>query len=109
MFRGFVKGLSAGVLSGGQYDKMVEKMGKRCGAIGFAIYLDELERLNPAQDRYDADVLVLYDEATDVGLLAEKTAALANQGKRALARRSPKTCLRVKETLDLRGKGGAKA
>jgi ATP phosphoribosyltransferase regulatory subunit len=109
VFRGFVKGLSAGVLSGGQYDKMVEKMGKRCGAIGFAIYLDELERLDPAQDKYDADVLVLYDEATDLGLLTEQTAALASQGKRALARRSPKTCLRVKETLDLRGKGGAKA
>lgn len=44
-FRGFLKNLSAGVLSGGQYDKMVEKMGKRCGAIGFAIYLNELERL----------------------------------------------------------------
>ena len=28
VFRGFLKNLSAGVLSGGQYDKMVEKMGK---------------------------------------------------------------------------------
>ena len=45
VFRGFLKNLSAGVLSGGQYDKMVEKMGKPCGAMGFAIYLNELERL----------------------------------------------------------------
>lgn len=48
VFRGFLKNLSAGVLSGGQYDKMVEKMGKPCGAMGFAIYLNELERLGPA-------------------------------------------------------------
>ena len=39
VFRGFLKNLAAGVLSGGQYDRMVEKMGKRCGAMGFAIYL----------------------------------------------------------------------
>ena len=46
VFRGFLN-LSAGVLSGGQYDKMVEKMGKPCGAMGFAIYLNELEQLGP--------------------------------------------------------------
>lgn len=102
VFRGFIKGLSAGVLSGGQYDKMVEKMGKCCGAIGFAIYLDELERLRPAQTQWDADVLVRYDEKTDLTALTGKLAELTAQGKRVLARREDGD-LRTRETIDMRG------
>ena len=102
VFRGFLKNLSAGVLSGGQYDKMVEKMGKKCGAIGFAIYLNELERLGPAQPQFDADTLILYDEKTDLKVLTARLAALAAQGKRVLARRQSQG-LQVKETVDLRG------
>ena len=79
VFRGFLKNLAAGVLSGGQYDKMVEKMGKRCGAMGFAIYLNELERLGPARPQYDADVLVLYDDTTDLQALTRRLAALAGE------------------------------
>ncbi len=66
---------------------MVEKMGKRCGAMGFAIYLNELERLGPARPQYDADVLVLYDDTTDLQALTRRLAALAGQGSGALARR----------------------
>ena len=33
------------VLSGGQYDRLMEKMGKKSNAVGFAVYLDELERI----------------------------------------------------------------
>ncbi len=43
-FKGFVEGVPVSVLSGGQYDKLMSKMGKKSGAIGFAVYLDELER-----------------------------------------------------------------
>ena len=102
VFRGFIKGLAAGVLSGGQYDKMVEKMGKRCGAIGFAIYLNELDRLRPADDQWDADVLVCYDDKTDLTALTGKLASLAAEGKKALARKAAEG-LRVKETIDMRG------
>lgn len=102
VFRGFVKNLSAGVLSGGQYDKMVEKMGKKLGAMGFAIYLDELERLRPAAPRPDADVLLLYDGGTDLTDLTARLAACAAQGKRVLARRQGEG-LEAKETIDLRG------
>lgn len=102
VFRGFIKNLSAGVLSGGQYDKMVEKLGKRCGAIGFAIYLNELDRLRRPQAQWDADVLVRYDDQTDLVSLTGKLAELAGQGKRALARKDPGD-LRVQETIDMRG------
>lgn len=72
--------------------------------MGFAIYLNELERLGPAQPPFDAEVLVLYDEATDLKDLTARLAALAGQGKRVLARRAgPAGALRARETMDLRG------
>ena len=43
-YKGFVQGVPVSVLSGGQYDKLMAKMGRKSGAIGFAVYLDELER-----------------------------------------------------------------
>ena len=102
VFRGFLKGLPRGVLSGGQYDKMVEKMGKRCGAIGFAIYLNELERLDTAPRDFDADVLLWYDEASDFKHLSQTAAKLRREGRRVLARRE-RAGVRTRETLDLRG------
>ena len=44
-FQGYVPGVPSGVLSGGQYDRLLHRMGKTGGAIGFACYLDKLERL----------------------------------------------------------------
>ena len=102
VFRGFLKGLAAGILSGGQYDKMAEKMGKNCGAIGFAIYLNELERLGPSRSVLDADVLVLYGEKTDLTELTRQVDQLTGSGKRVLVRKSAEG-LTAGETLDLRG------
>ncbi len=44
-FSGFVDGVPTAVLSGGQYDNLMNRMKRRDRAIGFAVYLDELERL----------------------------------------------------------------
>lgn len=44
-FKGFIYGIPTSVLSGGEYDKLMNKMGKKSKAIGFAVYLDEIERL----------------------------------------------------------------
>lgn len=46
VFNGFINGLPQSVLSGGQYDKLMKKIGRRSGAIGFAVYLDVLERIS---------------------------------------------------------------
>ena len=45
IFKGFIKGVPGSVLSGGQYDNLMKRMGRRSGAIGFAVYLDMLERI----------------------------------------------------------------
>ena len=41
VFRGFIEGIPESILSGGQYDNLMKKMGKKNSrAIGFAVYLD---------------------------------------------------------------------
>ena len=54
VFKGFVSGVAQRVLSGGQYDNLMQKMGRKSGAIGFAVYLDGLERASeiPEDDGY---------------------------------------------------------
>jgi len=44
-FQGYVRGVPSSVLSGGIYDRLLQRMGKQGRAIGFACYLDKLERL----------------------------------------------------------------
>ena len=44
-FQGYVHGVPSSVLSGGVYDRLLHRMGKPGRAIGFACYLDKLERL----------------------------------------------------------------
>ena len=45
VFKGWLQGLPGIVLSGGRYDPLMRRMGKPQGAIGFAVYLDQLDRL----------------------------------------------------------------
>ncbi len=49
VFKGYVKGLPAYVLSGGQYDGLLKRMKKPGRALGFAVYLDSL-RLLPREE-----------------------------------------------------------
>ena len=44
IFQGYIEGVPKNVLSGGRYDELLQKLGKKSGAIGFAVYLDLLER-----------------------------------------------------------------
>ena len=62
VFKGFIKGIPTGILSGGQYDNLMGKMGKKSHAIGFAVYLDELSRFYESQE-YDVDVAIEYGDA----------------------------------------------
>jgi ATP phosphoribosyltransferase regulatory subunit len=44
VMRGYLDGIPEGVLSGGRYDGLLERTGKRASAIGFAVRLDLLKR-----------------------------------------------------------------
>ena len=45
IFQGYLKGLPRPLLKGGRYDLLAQKFTPGAGAIGFAVYLDELDRL----------------------------------------------------------------
>ena len=45
IFQGFISTLPGSVLSGGQYDNLMRRLHRRSGAVGFAVYLDEIQRL----------------------------------------------------------------
>ena len=44
-FKGYVENIPTSILSGGQYDGLMSKMNRSSHGIGFAVYLDELNRL----------------------------------------------------------------
>ena len=44
----------------------MDRMGKKNGAVGFAVYLDQLEELDGPLMGFDADVLIKYDENSDM-------------------------------------------
>lgn len=86
VFQGYVDGVPARVLSGGRYDKLMERLGKHSGAIGFAVYLDQLERLGNAPLR-DVDALLLYDEDEDPKQVLQAVKLLGANGKTVRAQR----------------------
>ena len=43
IFRGYIDCVPEAILSGGRYDDLVKKMGRDCGALGFAVALDLLQ------------------------------------------------------------------
>ncbi len=102
VFQGFVKGVPASVLSGGQYDRLMQKMNRRAKAIGFAVYLDLLERLGEGVSQYDVDAVLLYDESCEPATLLRAADALTASGKRVSVQRSLPENLKYKELLQLR-------
>lgn len=87
VFEGFVEGIPEGVLIGGRYDRLLRKMGKQGGAVGFAVYLDLLERLHRETRDCDADILCLYGEHDDPSALADAVRHWNEQGKTVLLQR----------------------
>ena len=102
VFRGFLSGICEGVLAGGQYDKLLRRMGRRAGAIGFALYLDLLEELNADRGEYDVDVLVLYNEKTPLAEITLPVKEMTEQGECVSVQKAIPEKLRYRRLLDLR-------
>ena len=103
VFRGFVEGVPSGVLSGGQYDGLMEKMKRRGKAIGFALYPDLLERLSVSQQAADVDAVLLYDDGADLSILAVAVETLTKQGITVSAQPGTDCKLRCNKLYKLEG------
>lgn len=102
IFQGYVAPVPKAVLSGGRYDNLLEKMGKRnlC-AIGFAVYFDEFDRYFKAAVTAKTDVLVLYNAKTDMAELYETVSRLSESGS-VLASETVPEDIEYSKTEDLR-------
>ena len=103
LFRGYIEGIPTGVLSGGQYDELMEKMGKSSGAIGFAINLSLLEDYETNVGSYDTDVLMLYDSSASPAALIEAIHELVEQGNTVQAQQRIPEKLRYRRLLEFDG------
>ena len=104
VFKGYINGIAESVLSGGQYGKLLARMGKKADAIGFAVYLDMLERLSTQNKKYDVDTVLLYDEDADVSALTKSIKLLTDMGTDVLASKKVPD-IKYKQLLKFNGKG----
>ncbi|NCB62011.1 MAG: hypothetical protein EOM52_00105 [Clostridia bacterium] len=81
LFAGYVRGASRPVLSGGRYDGMMHQLGKTAGAVGFALYLSELEHLEAPPVPHESD-LILRDGTDSPGALLRRAEEAVGMGKR---------------------------
>lgn len=103
IFSGFVGGIPSSVLSGGRYDPLMRRMGRESEAIGFAVYLDQLERLVHAGTENDAHTLILYDGTTDPLEIVRLTQEQQACGRSVRVQRAGGARVRAERTIDLCG------
>ncbi|MBQ7847734.1 MAG: ATP phosphoribosyltransferase regulatory subunit [Clostridia bacterium] len=100
VFKGFVKDVPTGVLSGGQYDRLLEKLGRKSGAIGFAVYLDALERMEVSA-KYDVDVLLIYEKGESLSSIKLWAQELMSRGQSVQVQKEVPEKLRYKKLMKL--------
>ena len=105
IFQGFIDGVPAGILSGGRYDNLIHKMGKDADAIGFAVYLDLLERFETTEKEYDVDTLLLYEDGVDTAALAKAAQMLTDNGQSVLVQKKNTGNVKYKQLLCMKDRG----
>lgn len=82
IFQGFVEGVPRALLTGGSYGKLLRKFGRDLDAVGFAVYLNELDHLFRARGGADVDALILYGPEDGLDAVLSQAEALRAQGLR---------------------------
>ena len=76
-------------------------MGKRAGAIGFAVYMDFLERFLERDEDHDVDIVLLYGPETEGALLFSAVRQLTGEGLSVSAQKTLPEKLRCKKVMRL--------
>lgn len=105
VFRGYIREAAGAVLSGGRYDNMMRRFGKPQPALGFALYLGELDRALHSGRKYDVDILLLHGDypQDDIALEVKR---LISQGYSVYSCERDDGSLRYKRLMKM-GEGGA--
>ena len=102
VFKGFIGGVCEGVLSGGQYDRLAWRMGRKTGAIGFAVYLDLLQGFQKERTAFDVDAVVLVDKNTCPHTIAKTVQEVVKNGESVRVENNMGS-LRARRVIDLTG------
>ena len=78
LFQGYLRGAPRPVLRGGRYDLLARKFTPGAGAVGFAVYLDELDRAAPPPAQSAAPAML--NIALPKGRLGDKVYSLLAEG-----------------------------
>ncbi len=105
IFQGFIQGVPSSILSGGRYDNLLRKMDKDADAIGFAVYLDLLERFESIEKEYDVDTLLLYEDGVDTAALAKAAQMLTDNGQSVLVQKKNTGNVKYKQLLCMKDRG----
>ena len=100
VFRGFVPGVASAVLSGGQYDRLVGRLGGTGGACGFAVYLDRLAA-GVAPSPAAVDVFLQYEDSDAPERVLAAAAALRREGMSVRIGKALPADVRVARTVRL--------
>ena len=99
-----VSGSELRILSGGQYDLLVARMGKQGGAVGFAVYLDQMEGLDNNRPTYDVDTLIVV-EHTPSAVALKVAHGYIQKGQRVLVVKALPQDMTAQYTIYLDEKG----
>lgn len=105
VFQGYVEGIPDVILTGGQYDRLMKRMGRKSGAIGFALYLDLLESFLTEPERFDVDVILLCDEDADREALKDMVETYRKQGMSVSVQREVPKKLSCRQLVKFNNKG----
>ena len=103
LFKGFVEGVPKAVLSGGRYDRLMSRMGKKGGALGFAVYLDDLDRMEGSDREYDVEIVFLYTLEDDLGAMYKAVRQMIQEGSTVLVEKEIPEKLRYRKLIRLDG------
>lgn len=79
VFKGFIYKIPDSVLSGGRYDSLMQSMSRKSKAIGFAVYIDMLERFNIKEREFDYAAVLLYSENDSISTVKDAAQRLINE------------------------------
>lgn len=79
VFKGFIDKIPDSVLSGGRYDSLMQSMSRKSKAIGFAVYIDMLERFNIKESEFDYAAVLLYSENDSISTVKNAAQRLINE------------------------------
>ena len=102
VFAGYIDGVAEAVLKGGEYGKLIEKMGHEGSGLGFALYTDLLERLDDGEISYAADVMLVCGDASPEAIAAE-VKKIRDAGKTVLVQKGRVCAERCAEVIVLGG------